>query len=1469
MNFKKYFMLIFQITLLNQITIAIDVYKVCSGDGTKEICTQMSRGNSEVNCIWVQDSIECAQRIRNKTADFGMFSAESILQLAVLNWPELSIVQPFAHKERQSEFSDFESVVIVRKNHKDGFSGLKGKKYCHPGFNYNPNEKWSERFLKQFERTVVIPKCKKDISAIELEIAALSEFFGNTCRPGIWSHDENQDKELKNKYSSLCELCPNKKDCRYADELEFEKNHEYALKCLKDGGDIAYVSLEAAQIFFNSTKDKNIDEFQYLCVDGNTVSAIKNAYPCTWLRQPWKSIIARSEIDAEIYKKLSQWIQKGLDGVSWESDLRKVLKIEKFVPVTNFNIQSPKHYIESYRPVPTEETFCNIVISWCTTSLIEQEKCIISRAGGISTGIYPQIKCRTPVHTPIQCLEDISRNNADFMGIDSNYGWLARSRFNLTSVLFFDTEVDQFSTIVVVIKEKSNIKSFEDLRGKKICLPEYGSSTGVALINELKDMKIFDKEACNYGFMLKNFFGDSCLPGAQNWKYIETQNTSFTSLCKLCHQSGDKGYGGGDLAVSINTQTSNIGTRTSFEPAWKKAKFTNCEADIGNRYFGNRGGLKCLRELGDVAVLELQSLKVHAEEVEIDEHEFRILCKNNSLAIEPGFDVDLNCALTRVVDGEIVMYRKSTKISSVVHVLQALEHYFIRKNDPSFKIYNIYKSERNLLFKDSTIGLTHPDSLNQGRMVENYKKLFRDIEKCAGNPDMRVYKVCSGDGSKEICTQMSRGDSKVNCVWVQDSIECARRIQNKTADFGMFSAESILQLAVLEMPELSVVQSFAHKERRNAVSDFESVVIVRQTHQNGLDGLKGKKYCHPGFDYNPNEKWSERFFKHFERSVVTPKCEKNKSPSELEVAALSQFFGDSCRPGIWSYDQNEDKELKKQYPSLCKLCPNKKECKYSDKPELDQNHQNALKCLKDAGDVAYVSLQEAQLFFNTTADVNPDDYRYLCADGNTALITQSGHPCTWLRQPWKAVIARSDIDWDIQKKLAQWMQKGLEGISWESALRKVLKVEEFVKTDWTKIQSPKDYIIPYRPVPIDDTFCNMHISWCTVSDVEYRKCLIARAGGISTGIYPQIKCRSPVNGPVQCLEDISRNDTDFMGIDSNYGWLARSNYNLTAALFFDTENDQFSSIVIVIKENGDIKNFADLKSKKVCLPEYGSSTAVSLINELKDKKIFDKNNCNYGKMLKDHFGESCLPGAQDWKYVKTNDESLTTLCSLCFKGGNSGNEGNNGLGVSINTNESGNETSLEPSWKTATISSCAANGSNRYFGNRGALKCLNEVGDFAVLELQSLKVHAEEVEIDANRFKALCRNNSLSKENGFDIDLDCALTTIVDGEIVMYRKSPKTSSVVHVLQALEHYFIRKNNPSFKIYNIYEGQRNILFKDSTIGLTHPDSPNQARTVENYKKLFKDVEKCSGNSAVTIYINALSSTFIVLFAYFLSQ
>lgn len=271
---------------------------ICSTSIFENDCASLQRGSSsEVQCIYVQDAIECAQRIANGTADFGMFSAESILQLSIAEWPDLVVTKELRHNERADEPVDFESVVVVRATHEGGVAGLANKKFCHPGLFYDRTQRWSERFLKHFERTVVPNDCDLDgtNSIAAMEASSMARFFAETCRPGRWSPDDLEDATLKEMYPQLCSLCGTDGRCSYVHGAEDSgaKQHEYTLHCLTQRGDVAYVGKQETIKYFTSTAPERANEFAYMCPNGTLFSIVDNKNPCTWLRQPWGVIVSR------------------------------------------------------------------------------------------------------------------------------------------------------------------------------------------------------------------------------------------------------------------------------------------------------------------------------------------------------------------------------------------------------------------------------------------------------------------------------------------------------------------------------------------------------------------------------------------------------------------------------------------------------------------------------------------------------------------------------------------------------------------------------------------------------------------------------------------------------------------------------------------------------------------------------------------------------------------------------------------------------------------------------------------------------------------------------------------------------------------------------------------------------------------------------------------------------------------------
>jgi len=182
---------------------------------------------------------------------------------------------------------------------------------------------------------------------------------------------------------------------------------------------------------------------------------------------------------------------------------------------------------------------------------------------------------------------------------------------------------------------------------------------------------------------------------------------------------------------------------------------------------------------------------------------------------------------------------------------------------------------------------------------------------------------------------------------------------------------------------------------------------------------------------------------------------------------------------------------------------------------------------------------------------------------------------------------------------------------------------------------------------------------------------------------------------------------------------------------------------------------------------------------------------------------------------------------------------------------------------------CQASTSNRFYGNRGALACLSEVGEIAVLEHQNLAQYAQNLSLNPNDFRILCRNGSLALYPGFDVEPACFLTTIVAGEVVVRRNSDKNPSVINVLLSLDKYL--QNDPDFKMYNIFGGMKDLLFEDSAFGLVSPNDSFLSPSVKNYIRVFEDVENCieTTDGAQAIAINILLTFSLVLFTSLISN
>ncbi|XP_018349576.1 PREDICTED: transferrin-like isoform X2 [Trachymyrmex septentrionalis] len=679
-----------------------------------------------------------------------------------------------------------------------------------------------------------------------------------------------------------------------------------------------------------------------------------------------------------------------------------------------------------------------------------------------------------------------------------------------------------------------------------------------------------------------------------------------------------------------------------------------------------------------------------------------------------------------------------------------------------------------------------------------------------------LYKFCAPVDVITVssCIAVQRGTSEVSCLTVSDSSECAIRLAEGKADFGVFNAEELLLINQFYPSDIEPIIQLRHRKKLTDEFEFQMVAVIpidstfiHITPRERLERLKNNGFCHPGFSQS---QWlNDYILKYFENTLsVNPlQCQDNVTVIENEIINLKNFFGKACRPGEWASDKSIDQELKKKYPELCALCDDTAACSYNKKQH--HGHIGALECLTQGrGKVAYVALQYVQEYLKTN-----ESYQFLCPDGNILPLSTS-YPCAWLQQPWSVVAARKEVADSLKQNLLKWLHSPKS--DWEKSLSRI------IQEDSRGEDLPKTTIAEYlntREIDVENIkTCGKTIRWCTISDSETNKCNWVAKAAKALGVAPNISCIMS-NSTFQCFRAINENQTDIIVIDSNYGYLARKVHNLSTILYSETEVDKNSMTFAVMREpkedNYLIKNFQDLNGKKACFPEYGGLGWLSFINAAKKNDIISSKSCDYPLLVSELFSGACTPGIEDFNSSTAISSDVSSkLCSAC---------------------------------KNENNPSCAMNETNRYYGDIGAIQCLiDEAGDIAFIETTNI------LTIESNKYRILCKNGSLAQQSGFIVDEQCALSVTIDSEVVGRKTDDeeisRTDTILALLKLEDWLGYRVNaRRSIHIYGPFNGIRDLLFKDSSAGLISTSSTKDS--VIAYNELLDNIEKCSNGSLAT--------------------
>ncbi|XP_015597144.1 transferrin [Cephus cinctus] len=696
-------------------------YRLCAPQSISDnTCYSLQRGESQVSCLRVEDSADCAIKLSRGDADFGVFTAEELL-LAHQFYPTgLQLISQLRHKDKIIEEFEFQSVAVVPTTYNSvegNFNGLQNGGLCHPGF--SKAQMWNNYILKYFEKKVYGSTCRDSMTTAENEAMNLQNFFGKACRPGEWVSDNAYTTELKNKYPDLCSLCDTSSSCTYRNMDNH--GHTGALDCLTSGrGKVAYVALNYVRQYFALDSPAAIianmtaSSYQFLCPNG-TVQPLTTSNPCAWVKQPWSAIAVRDDRASSLLEGLKNWLKPTRSAEDWTTALRSIIQ-QDAVPNFFTEYTSFETYLRKGREVSFPTSSCGNTIRWCTISTLETNKCNWIAKAAVTHGIEPQISC-DQTNSTFHCFHDIADHKADIITIDSNYGHLARQVFNLTTVLYTETETDRNSVVIAVVREGSsyNVSSFAALSKRTACFPEYGGIAWLSFINTARTNGVLS-ESCDYATIVADFLSGACTPGFRDRDHLNSSLTSSagSTLCSLC-------------PLENNNAT--------------------CSANSSNIYYGDKGALECLKSTaGDIAFIEAKNLNAYIEQGLINASHYRVLCKNSSLALYTGFNVDDQCALSVTIDSEMVG-RKSdeqdarVKLTDITLALLQIEDWLGYRTNVlrPIHVYGPFNGTKDLLFKDSTSGLESTSSTIKSVLA--YKELFQHVQTCSSSATLLLTNI--------------------------------------------------------------------------------------------------------------------------------------------------------------------------------------------------------------------------------------------------------------------------------------------------------------------------------------------------------------------------------------------------------------------------------------------------------------------------------------------------------------------------------------------------------------------------------------------------------------------------------------------------------------------------------------------------------------------------------------------------------
>ncbi|XP_058837077.1 transferrin isoform X2 [Topomyia yanbarensis] len=633
---------------------------------------------SDMECVFGLDRLDCLRKIQKGTAHFAVFSPEDLL---AARWTGAEILVT-SELRFHNEFFEYQIVAIVdNEAHINTARELKGSKFCHPG--HGIQNHWTEVLADYFETKLVPRECEDDLSPTESKIKAAANFFGPSCKAGPWVSDPTEDRILKNKYSSLCQLCYNPYQCGIGDKHWGRRGPLY---CLTSGaGEVAWVRLDDVRSHFGFSglpPEADPSGYSFLCPDGH-LQPLDTRKPCVWLAKPWPVVAAQRNVALMVQDKVAGLTHDDIQ--SWQNALLMILETYHVNVSTLDNTIPVDDYLDQAVGFQDAYSFpsCNPPrsILFCTKSLVELAKCSWLQEVALVYGVEPNIQCMRS-DTLDSCMKNVQHKVSDVVIVDQDTRLRAERDYQLKPILYeYSSTLDDKYVVVAVIRAGSNIKTGFDLRGKKACFPSYEGSAYLSVLESLMN------------------------------------HTNFIDECT-------------DISSYFSTQSCN----------WNK------KSRCSEVYTGEEGALRCLLEgNGDVAFISYETFKKFKGKDfqwarNYNPADFALFCPFNK-----PLKTKAVCYLNWVPRGHIMISSSISELreKEIYNSLREIDRLLGKKHrmtTASFTLYGAFDRKANVIFRDGTEALRGRTELyrdrNSGLLDTIYSRIAH--KNCTRNSAYRM-----------------------------------------------------------------------------------------------------------------------------------------------------------------------------------------------------------------------------------------------------------------------------------------------------------------------------------------------------------------------------------------------------------------------------------------------------------------------------------------------------------------------------------------------------------------------------------------------------------------------------------------------------------------------------------------------------------------------------------------------------------